>query len=203
MKRGPLLLLMLLTAFQALACVAGEGELRVRNRTAGDIWVSVDNSEPRRISGWSNWSLFYRENRVLNVSYIGNYVLSNSVEQTVRPGLVTTTEVLPSGGAIALANDSQQAIIEVYISPSEEQDWGPNDLAGSLGPGQSTLWTVTEGIWDLKLVDGDYREYFHYRIEVTVNQTQSLNLSGFSKSADAPQSKKTQTEGSDNPPQNE
>ncbi|MCB5247768.1 MAG: hypothetical protein PHD87_06755 [Candidatus Cloacimonetes bacterium] len=184
MKRGPLLLLMLLTAFQALACVAQEGELRVRNRSAGEIWVSVDNSEPRRISGWSNWSLFYKESRVLSVSYIGNYVFPEIVEQTVRAGLIATVDVIPSGGAITFDNTGSLSIVEVYISPTTELDWGPNDLAGSLEPGQNTLWTVTEGTWDLKLVDAEYHEYYKYGIAVTANQTQSLDFSEFGKDGD-------------------
>lgn len=185
MKRGLLLLLVLMTVLPALACVASEGELRVRNRSADDIWVSVANSEPRKISGWSNWSLFYRETKILSVSYIGNYVFANAVEQTVRPGLISTVDILPSGGAITFANDAAVGIVEVYISPSGELDWGPNDLAGNLGPSQNTLWTLTEGVWDLKLVDADFREYYKYGIAVTTNQTQSLNFSEFGKDGDA------------------
>lgn len=176
---------MLVTALQAWACVVSEGELRVRNRTAGEIWVSVDNSEPRPISAWSNWSLFYAETEVLSVSYIGNFVFADTVEQTVRPGLISTVDVIPSGGAIALDNDASSPLVEVYISPSGDLDWGPNDLAGSLEPGQNTLWTVTVGVWDVKLVDSDYLEYYRYGIEVAENQTQILQFSEFGKANEA------------------
>lgn len=185
MKRGLLLLLLLALVLPVLACVAAEGELRIRNRSADEIWVSVANSEPRKISGWSNWSLFYKETAILSVSYIGNYVFADAVEQTVRPGLISTVDVLPSGGAIAFANDAALAIAEVYISPTGDLDWGPNDLAGVLNPGQTTIWTVTEGTWDLKLVDADYREYYKYGIAVTANQTQSLNFYEFGREGDA------------------
>ncbi len=203
MKRGPLLLLMLLTAFQALACVVREGELRVRNRSGAEIWVSVDNSEPRRISGWSNWSLFYNENRVMSVSYIGNYVFANTVEQTLRTGLISTVDVLPSGGAISFANDGTTSIREVYISTGAELDWGPNDLVSSLDPGQNTLWTVTEGIWDIKLVDSDYQEYYKYGISVSLNQTQDLIYSEFIRSGEGKSASKIQPAASPNPTDNQ
>lgn len=183
MKRGLLLPLILLTAFQAFACVVKPGELRVRNRSASEVWVSVANSEPRKISAWSNWSLFYSENVVLGVSYIGNYVFANTVEQIVRPGLISTVEVLASGGAIALANDDLITIEEVYISASDELDWGSDDLAGSLGPGQNTLWTLTAGSWDLKLVDAQRHEYYKYGLLVELNQTMTVDFSSFVKSA--------------------
>lgn len=194
---------MLLTAFQALACVVREGELRVRNRSGAEIWVSVDNSEPRRISGWSNWSLFYNENRVMSVSYIGNYVFANTVEQTLRTGLISTVDVLPSGGAISFANDGTTSIREVYISTGAELDWGPNDLVSSLDPGQNTLWTVTEGIWDIKLVDSDYQEYYKYGISVSLNQTQDLIYSEFIRSGEGKSASKIQPAASPNPTDNQ
>jgi len=192
MKHGLLLLLLLGTVLPLLACTTTPGELRVRNRSADDIWVSVANSEPRKISGWSNWSLFYKETAVLSVSFIGNYVFANGVEQTVRPGLISTVDVLPSGGAIAFAYDAELTIAEVYISPTGDLDWGPNDLAGVLESGRNTIWTVTAGTWDLKLVDSDFREYFCYGIAVTTNQTQSLSFSDFGKAADGKNASRVQ-----------
>jgi len=192
MKHGLLLLLLLGTVLPLLACTTTPGELRVRNRSADDIWVSVANSEPHKISGWSNWSLFYKETAVLSVSFIGNYVFANGVEQTVRPGLISTVDVLPSGGAIAFANDAELTIAEVYISPTGDLDWGPNDLAGVLESGRNTIWTVTAGTWDLKLVDSDFREYFCYGIAVTTNQTQSLSFLDFGKAADGKNASRVQ-----------
>lgn len=184
MKRGPLLFLILFTALSASACIVRDAELRIRNRTASDIWVSVDNAEPRKISEWANWSSLFRESRQVSVSWIGNFVFPQTESLKIRSGLLSTLEIQPSGGAILLKNDGTNQLLELYISPSDELDWGPNNLGGVILEGQSKLWTLTEGVWDLKLVDSQHREFFKYRVDVALNQSSNVNFSDFGKAWD-------------------
>jgi len=183
-KRGPLLLLILLTALSVSACIVRDAELRIRNRTASDLWVSVDNAEPRKISEWANWSSFFKETRQVSVSWIGNYVFPQTESLKIRSGLLSTLEIQPSGGAISLTNDGSNELVELYISPSDDLDWGPNSLSGIIPTEQSKLWTITEGIWDLKLVDAQHREFFKYRVDVALNQSSDISFSDFGKAWD-------------------
>jgi hypothetical protein len=185
MKRTavPLICLLLLTPFYA--CLHTDGELRIRNRTADDVWVSVSGAEPGRISAWSNLSTFSNHDALVPVSYIGSYVFANNVEKDIRAGLVTTLDILPEGGALRLTNDGNASILELYISASDDPDWGPDDLAGDLAVGDSTLWTVTEGNWDIKVLDSSYREHYGYSLPISTNQTLSLALSALGQKQNA------------------
>ena len=181
MKRGPLLLFILLTALNASACIIRDAELRIRNRTASEIWVSVDDAEPRKISEWANWSKFFQETRQVSVSWIGNFVFPQTEKLKIRSGLLSSLEIKPSGGAIILNNDGSKPLLEVYLSPSEDLDWGSNKLGGTISEGQNALWTLTEGFWDIKLVDSQHQEFFKYRMNVALNQGSDLNFSDFGK----------------------
>ncbi|MGC9361475.1 MAG: hypothetical protein ACP5F3_00955 [Candidatus Syntrophosphaera sp.] len=165
-----------------LSACAVNGELRIRNRTAADIYASVDDSEPWHLEAWTNRSQLYPENKTVGISYIGDYVFPNSVSHEVRQNLVTTLDIPPDGGAIRLFNDAGDiAITEVYISPADDPGWGENDLSGMLAPADSTLWTITEGIWDVKVLDAALNAHYLYGLAVTLNQTLPLKISAFSK----------------------
>lgn len=180
--RCPLFLLLgpFLAVF--LSACATNGEIRVRNRTAADVYASVDNSDPWRIEAWTNKSQFFAENKTIEISYIGDYVFPNTISHEVRQNFVTTFDITPGGGAINFFNDiGEQSLTEVFISPNEDPGWGPNDLSAILAPADSTLWTVTEGVWDIKAVDEAMNTYYLYGQKVTLNQTLWLRLSAFAK----------------------
>ena len=180
MKRPLLFALLAALALFTAAC-EDDGELRLRNRTASDVWASVDDSEPRDIPGWANWSRFYASERTATVTYSGNYVFANSVTREVRPNLVSTVDISPDGGAVEITNDGTKALTEVYISVSGDPNWGSDDLAGTIPPGEIGLWTVTQGDWDIKVVDIDGETHYKYAQSVVTNATLGLLLSNFGK----------------------
>jgi hypothetical protein len=181
MKCSLFLLVGGLLVFLLSGC-AVNGELRIRNRTASDLYASVNNSEPWHMVAWANRSQFYPENKTVEISYIGDYVFPNSISIEVRQNLVKTFDISPDGGAIKFFNDSGDTVLnEIFISPSDDPSWGGNDLSGNLAPADSTLWTVTEGIWDVKVLDSSQNVHYLYEREVVANQTLRLNFSTFNK----------------------
>ncbi len=180
MRRSPILAFLAGIAILLAACEQ-DGELRVRNRTASDVWISVDNSEPRQLAAETNWSGYYGSDRSVAVSYNGNYVLPNTVTREVKKNLVSTVDINPDGGAIRLTNDGEVTLSELYISEAGDPNWGMDDLSGFLLPGENTLWTVTEGAWDIKAVDVDYGTHYIYGQSVTTNTTLELLFSAFGK----------------------
>lgn len=180
MRRSPILAFLAGIAILLAACEQ-DGELRVRNRTASDVWISVDNSEPRQLAAETNWSAYYGSDRSVTVSYNGNYVFANTVTREVKKNLVSTVDINPDGGAIRLINDGEVTLSEVYVSEAGDPNWGMDDLSGFLLPGENTLWTVTEGTWDIKAVDVDYGTHYIYGQTVSSNTTLELLFSAFGK----------------------
>ncbi|MBW6514855.1 MAG: hypothetical protein K0B87_08895 [Candidatus Syntrophosphaera sp.] len=178
MRRVFLLGILSALAFLVLGCDK-EGELRVRNRTASEVYVSVDNSEPQHLEAWSNLSRFFSEDRKIVIAYNGNYVFANSVVRDVRTNLVTTFDIQPDGGAIQIVNDEDVSLIDLYISPYGDPDWGLDNLAGAVLPGDTGIWTVLPGNWDIMLVDANNNSHYRYNLPVTINETQTLLVSSF------------------------
>lgn len=172
----PVLLIALL--FTLSGCV-DDGELRIRNRTAAKLYLSVDNAPAESLVAWSNWSKFYSVDRSVVISYNGDYVFDNSITRDVRSGLVSTVDIQPDAGAIHLTNDQNITISEMYISPTGNPDWGDDELTGELNLGQSTLWTATAGNWDIRIVDTNHITHYLYNQVVTLNQTLELLVSDF------------------------
>lgn len=159
-----------------------EGELRVRNRTNSDLWVTIADSEPKHLESLSNWSKYYSEYSEVPVSFTGNLAFPKSSTLKVRPNLVSTLDILSDGGAIKIINTAETSISEVYLSNSDDSGWGLNDLGGTIAPGAEMIWTVTGGLWDLRIVDAAQKSHFIYDQNVTVNETLTLSVDDFGKS---------------------
>jgi hypothetical protein len=54
-----------------------------------------------------------------------------------------------------------------------------NDLGGTIEPGSDKLWSVTEGTWDIMIVDDTYATQFVYDQPVTINQITSIPTTKF------------------------
>lgn len=156
--------------------------MRVRNRTNSDIWVTIADSEPKHLESLANWSRYYSEYSEVNVAYTGNLAFPNSSTLKVRPNLVSTLDIISDGGAIKIVNNTDETISEVYLSNSDDSSWGISDLGGTLEPGANMLWTVTGGLWDIRIVDASQGSHFIYDQTVTINETQTLSVDDFSKS---------------------
>lgn len=63
----------------------------------------------------------------------------------------------PGDSTLTLTNGSSFAIYQLFVSPSTDRAWGPDQLgADVLLPGESvTLTGVTCNSWDIRLVDED------------------------------------------------
>jgi len=187
------ILLLLSSLVVGLTSCEEEGELRIRNRTASDVWVSADGRPPHQLEAESNWSLYYEQERTVTLSYNGNYVFPNTLSRLVRLNLVTTADIVPDGGVVRLLNDSATGLTEVYISSAGDPNWGEDDLAGTLLPGENALWTVTAGLWDIRVGDAEANYHYLYDQAVETNMTLELSLSAFGRSDQKTPSKQAES----------
>ena len=74
-----------------------------------------------------------------------------------------SVETMPAGGgaatggsaAFAITNESSDTICYVYISPSDQSSWGPDQLSENetIQPGTARTWQLGSGNYDLRLED--------------------------------------------------
>jgi hypothetical protein len=72
---------------------------------------------------------------------------------------------------VKLVNKSDWTITELYMSPTDDNDWGPDQLGKHvIKPGESyTLSQIPCDTWDIKLVDEDDDECIVEEVDVCAN----------------------------------
>ncbi len=142
-------------------------ELVLRNETNGDLVVTYIDGYEAPFSINSESLIGFDYNIIVDTNiyleYTGDHVFSNYDTITLTPDYETDYSINADAGAFKIQNNNPiNDISEVYISPSSESFWGPNLLAYDITPGGWALWTVEEGLWDIKIVDqwGSYFEIF-------------------------------------------
>ncbi len=67
--------------------------------------------------------------------------------------------IVTDDSSLTIINDSDYAIIGIYLTPTDSSTWGPNLLRSDLYPGEEiTIDFIDCDYYDIKLVDEDYVE---------------------------------------------
>jgi len=118
----------------------------------------------------------------VNVNYSGRFVFAEDYNVQIDADEDYNIEVVPNCGEIIVQNISSAfTITEVYISPSEDSQWGDNDLSGSIGAGYEVTWKAEPGFWDIKLVDNWGDEFVAYDNYLSVEGSITYQYDGFRK----------------------
>ena len=89
------------------------------------------------------------------------------IPTTPPPSPTPSSTSTPQLHAIQLINHSGQTIWYVYISLSTSSEWGDDQLGSStIGPGDSHVWQVPPGTYDLKAEDSA-----HHVVDVRFSQS--------------------------------
>lgn len=192
MKKG--LILVLFAVALLISGCSDTGTLKIINWDAYDGWFTINDGSLTWLDAGYFWekdyelstSIFGEEEKKVSVEYGGEYVFTQSVNKTVKPGSETKVEFETDAGEIIIWNDSNSFYInEVYISPSSDPTWGFNDLIGTVGPNQWVSWYVQPGTWDIKVVDNYGDEFTSLNNLISIEQTMTFYYDGFKKSGDA------------------
>ena len=177
-----------------------EGILKLLNYSMDEIWYEVEGDFDELASGWEvsySWdittSIFGDDEKKVTVQYGGGYWFWNDYEvtKTVKPGKTTRIEIIGDAGEIEIENNSSSYyIVEVYLSPSSDPDWGDDDLIGDIWPNNSATWKVTTGYWDIKVVDDYWDVFLSFDNYVGPEETITFDYTGFKKSGSSVADKK-------------
>jgi len=172
---------------------SSEGKLKINNQTSARVFGEVNKSD-FNISGgeefskkWDlNSSIFGNESKDIDIIYNGVYIWRDSISTEVEAGNTKKVKLLPVAGAIKIISSSDILdIVEVNIAAESEAFWGDNDLPENdfIEPGESVTWTVTDGNWDVRIVNnnGEVEEIFNLIIEI--DSTYSIDYDGYKKSS--------------------
>ncbi len=71
--------------------------------------------------------------------------------------LATTAALAASGSSVTIHNGSSWGIHELYLSPSDDEAWGPDQLGSEIidSDGRFTLNSIPCNEYDVRLVDED------------------------------------------------
>lgn len=173
------------------ACI-GDGELKIRNRSTTDVSITLDYYDQRTVRPNEDYSRFYNTDTNVTVQYDGLYLFSGSTTRYIERGNISVITLSSDGGAIRVINNSNRTISKVYLSPSQDETWGSDDLFGDIAPGASVSWTVDQGFWDIKIVNNADQEYSFFNKQILMDSTYTQFFEGRGERGD----KSSQTAGS-------
>lgn len=145
-----------------------EGCLVVENystNSLGDIWINIDYGPTQEIEPWGDFIDFYdpapAQSVNVNVEFQGYTLKSGEVWVNVESDVATILELHPDACGIWVDNNSNETISAVYLSPTEDDVWGSNDLDGFIYPGETDAW-ICDGnmMWDIWIVSSDSEDFF-------------------------------------------
>ena len=117
-----------------------------------------------------------------NVNYSGRFVFEEDYTVQIDADEDYAIDVSPNCGEIIVQNLSNAfTITEVYISPSSDDEWGDDDLSGTIGAGNQVTWKAEAGLWDIKLVDNWGDEFVAYDNYLSVEGSITYQYDGFRK----------------------
>ncbi len=148
-----------------------DGTLRITNFSHFDVWFDLDGGSQTTLTFFGqvyekdytlSTSIFGDEDKRVIVNYGGEFVFSNSISKTIKPGSTAKMNINSDAGVIRIENETSYDITEVYLAPSDDPYWGSNDFSGTIGYGEYAEWLVTPGYWDVKFYDetGNYYEIY-------------------------------------------
>ncbi len=184
-------LIFILTLF--ITGCTDEGILKITNFTNFDVWFDLGGGSQTTLTFFGqvyekdytlSTSIFGDEDKRVTVNYGGDFVFSNSVSKTIKPGSTAKMNINSDAGIIRIENETFYDITEVYLAPSDDQYWGSNDLYGTIGYWEYAEWLVTPGYWDVMFyaTDGYYYEIYDILIlipESTFTITFEYGMEGF------------------------
>ncbi len=114
---------------------------------------------------------------ILLVGCGGDDAESSAVTPPARPDAESTAPAAEEM-SVTLVNDTMYDFVEVYISPSASEDWGPNLLNGTMASGNLSEMSPSEVAaagepYDILIVDHEMDTYLFYSVMLE-------NMGGFS-----------------------
>lgn len=162
------------------------GLLQINNESAREIWYTLDNGSENYLSGnnYDEWvyELLDFEEIFVDINYSGYHVFSNYSSRKVIGGTSMSFDIIADGGGIKIENNIPSSnITAVYLSPSDSQEWGSDDLYGNIPPGDYVFWTIAAGYWDILVVDEFGSEYISYDNSIDLDNTSIFYVDGWKK----------------------
>ena len=168
-----------------LAGCSEDGTLRITNNSNYSAWFQLGSGgSTNNLSSGQVYekdytlstSIFGDEDKRVTVNYGGEFVFSNSVSKTIKPGSTARVNIFSDAGIIRIENETSYDITEVYLAPSDDSYWGSNDLSGTIGYWEYAEWLVTPGYWDVMFYATDGYYYELYNIYITTEFTYTITF---------------------------
>jgi hypothetical protein len=155
------------------ACFS-DTELRIKNNTTAQAWVSINGTEPVYINSKRTHSAYVSSPQVVKLEYNGYHLFENTQHIDMTDGNSATFSLEPTAGAMKIHNSSVREVRSVNFSPANQNNWGADLLSGVLQTGQNQTFSLTPGFWDVKIRDSHNNYYYYPNQEIILDRTREL-----------------------------
>lgn len=160
--------------------------LIVFNDTASEAWFTIDDDNFTSLYSGESEIISFGELNSLYLAdfyYSGYHVFSNNLTLELAPFTTEEFDIEANAGAVEVRNYGLSDIVDIYIAPSDSPYWGPDLLNQSLETGDSGIWTVETGWWDVKTRNqyGEENEFYDRYVPLDVTEFIGVRLTGKKK----------------------
>ena len=168
-----------------LAGCSEDGTLRITNFSNYSAWFQLGSGGfTNNLSSGQVYekdytlstSIFGDEDKKVTVTYGGDFVFTDQVNKTIRPGSTSKVNIYSDAGVIRIENETDYDIVEVYLSACDDISWGDNDLTGTIGYNEYVEWLVSPGCWDVKFYDEYGFYYIIWEIYIDIEDKYTITL---------------------------
>ncbi len=198
--------LFLISLLTMLVGCREDGTFIFNNNSNHETRITIDRSSST-ISPNStyerNWSLSYSifgvDDRNFDLTVRSRIFIWNDTTERVRVRAGSTNRKRVSdfydAAGLDIINDSNSfTITHVYISPATDMFWGDNKLSGTIRPGNNRLWNISDGKWDILIVDNWGDEFAIFDVDFRIGQLRYYRYTGFTRVSNADQLKRVKVE---------
>ena len=177
-----IILLLVSAMLLLIAGCSDKATLNIYNDTVVTISLSangdhfqLDNDEYYTNSWNLDQSIFGNDSKDVNIVIDSQlYLFGTSHKIKLSPGDNKDYHIDYDAGAINLINDTDVAIIGVYLSPVNDDYWGDNDLDGEIDSYEDVTWNASPGHWDIRIEFADGDNLTEWDQTIAIGQTLSL-----------------------------
>jgi len=154
------------------ACFS-DAEIAVKNNSSEEAWVRLDYGSRRYINPGKTLYLPSSSFQVVNLSYEGVHILAGDIQIELDSSGTRHVSLEANCGSLRLHNSSLREIRSLQIAPAGTNSYSANLLDFFLRTGESDVFRLSPGFYDLRIRDDHNNVYYLTAIPIVLDQRSS------------------------------
>jgi len=155
-----------------------ESEVIIKNNSAGEAWVEINNKDLYAIRPMGSTRLNYPSPGTIDIRYWGHHILPGTLVLDMNSSGGDHLTLQPNCGALRVHNSSTLEMRELRFSPAGQNNWSVNLLTTFLNTGDFVFISRPPGYYDLRIRDHHNNYYYVSAQHIELDKTRGFIYTG-------------------------